>query len=337
MKTFSLLLSAFFTLATLLTATPDWTENTYEKFLGSNKDRYATIKTVIDNQGSHYSWREIKILTEYSKANNAILNSQTISDIVYNIDATHDDPNTAPTITKKVNETNDTVKLSYITKEYHISALPHQKGAGVERLSWKDNKLVLDEKITVLTKTQLENLEIFLEQVTTKPPKEIVSSVNTDFDCFYLTLNVDLEPEEGTRVVCISSKVSKIIRDRIFIKPSYPLLGDYKTREEANTAALDLIKLCHDKNFFSILPEIWSVKKDNKLSYFLVQHPIEEDKIKELELISNKSISMTSSDLFIEKWRPYAPQPKLEEQPDPEPEEEELEDSNNLETLPEVP
>lgn len=307
MKTFRLVLTACLTLTSLLRATPDWAETYYENFLGSNDDNYATMKTVIDNQGSHYSWKETKILTEYAKSNNAIINSQTVSDILYNIDASHDDPNTSPKVTKKILESNDTLTLATVTKEYHLEAIPTNKETWVNRLSWDDSDLILDGKQVVLSKKQLENMEVLLDHIQTKKPSELLVAVNHDSDSFYLTMYAGRDVEEGSRVICLPTSVTKVIRDREFIRKTYPLLGEYDSQEDANKAALEVITLCHNKNFFSVLPEIWSVKKDDKLKYIVVQHPLKDDKIKELEIIFNKTIPVISSDNFIQKWRPYAP------------------------------
>ena len=292
-------------------ATPDWANKTNENYLGSNEKFYATFLTEIDNQGSYYEWREVKKLNEYSKQDGTIINSTIISDILYSIDANHNNPNTQPKITKFVRSQNKNILLSTVLTSFHLPLTPPEKPDWVNRLSWKDGNIMLDKKLIVVSKNVLSGLKIPLDEVMKEPIENAILRYYSDAESIYLLFKVETDTDYNTHVLHISAETTKQLNDRVTMLDEYLFLKSFKTLEEGNKFGLDLIKSSQAKNFYGLNPEIWLSKKNNVTEYLLLHRPLEvpidPTQVKRLDAATNLKSSIIKSDHFIEKWIPYDP------------------------------
>ncbi len=292
-------------------ATPDWANNTNENYLGSNEKFYATFLTETDNQGSHYEWREVKKLNEYSKQDGTVINSTIISDILYSIDANHNNPNTQPKITKFVQSHNKNILLSTVLTNFHLPLTPPEKPDWINRLSWKDGNILLDEKLTLVSKNNLSGLKIPLKLLMKAPLEESIIRVYTDAESIYLLFKVETDSDYNTHVLHISAEITKQLRDRISMLDEYVFLKAFKSLKEANAFGLEIIKSSQAKNFYGLNPEIWLSKKDEVTEYIVLHRPLElpidQIQIKRLDAAIGLVSSTLKSDHFIEKWIPYDP------------------------------
>ena len=170
-----------------LFATPDWADNTNETYIGSNEEFYATILTETNNQGSYYEWREIKKFNEYSKIDGSVIDSITISDILYTIDANHTDPNTQPKVTTNIITQNQNVMLSTLLTRFRLPLIPTKRPEWINRLSWLNGDIVLDKKLVVIEKGTLTGLKIPVEILAAVKLEETIVQVHSDPDSIYPT------------------------------------------------------------------------------------------------------------------------------------------------------
>lgn len=292
-------------------ATPDWANKTNENYLGSNEKFYATFLTEIDNQGSYYEWREVKKLNEYSKQDGTIINSTIISDILYSIDANHNNPNTQPKITKFIQSQNKNILLSTVLTNFHLPLTPPENPEWISRLSWDKGNIMLDKKLTLVSKNILSGLKIPLDEVSSEPIEKSINRVYSDAESIYLLFKVETETDYNTHVLHISADITKQLRDRVGMLDEYVFLKSFKSVEEANKFGLEVIKSSQAKNFYGLNPEIWLSKKDNVTEYILVHRPLEiaidQGQIKRLDAATGINTSMLNSEYFVEKWIPYDP------------------------------
>tara|TARA_B110000879_G_scaffold74608_1_gene104132 strand:- start:2789 stop:3841 length:1053 start_codon:yes stop_codon:yes gene_type:complete len=319
-----LLILWFVSLLPLL-ATPDWANKTNETFLGSNEKFYATFLTETDNQGSYYEWREIKNLNEYSKLDGTIISSTVIADILYTVDANHDDPNTQAKITRFVQSQNKDVLLSTILTSYHLPLIPAEKPEWINRLSWLNGNIMLDKKLVLVTKDILAGLKIPLEIISKDPMEKSILQVYSDAESIYLVFKIDTETDYNTHVLQISAETTKRLRDRINLLEEYVFIKSFKTSQEANAFGLEQIKNSQAKNFFGLNPEIWLTKVAGVSRYSLLHRPLElpidPEQVKRLDAAIGINTSIMRSDHFVEKWIPYdsnAKPPAAEDEGDEE-------------------
>ncbi|MFT5904986.1 MAG: hypothetical protein ACI9E1_000575 [Cryomorphaceae bacterium] len=298
-----------------LLATPDWADKTNETYLGSNEKSYATFLTQTDNQGSYYEWREIKNLNEYSKQDGTVIDSTIISDILYTIDASHNDPNTQPKITRSVQKQNKDVLLSTILTSFHLPLIPAEKPEWVNRLSWTDGNITLDKKLILVSKNILTGLKIPLEVMSEVPMEKSILQVYSDAESIYLVFKVETETDYNTHVLHISAETTKQLRDRINLLEEYVFIKSFKTFQEANTFGLEQIKNSQAKNFYGLNPEIWLTKEAGVSQYSLLHRPLElpidPEQVKRLDATIGINSSIMKSDHFVEKWIPYDSNAKL--------------------------
>lgn len=314
-------------------ATPDWSDNTNETYVGSNENFYATFLTETNNQGSYYEWRETKKLNEYSKKDGSIINSIVISDILYSKDANHNDPNSPQKITKNVQSKNRDLMLSTIFTDYHLPLMPPEKPEWISRLTWIDGNIVLDGKLILVSKNILTGLKIPVDLLSEVPITDTISQVHSDDNSIYLVIKVETDADFNTHILHLSEDTTKQLRDRINLLPEYVFIKSFKTYDEANAFGLELIKESHLKNFFGFNPQIWLSKVTEKdaMPYSLIHRPldlpIDPEQIKRLDAVIGINTSTIESELFIEKWIPYDPnmkppsdneeeEPKLEAPPE---------------------
>jgi hypothetical protein len=305
MKLFILWIS---TLLPLL-ATPDWANKTNETYLGSNENIYATFVTETDNQGSYYEWHEIKKLNEYSKQDGTIINSTIISDILYTVDANHNNPNTQAKITRSVQMQNKDVLLSTVLTNFYIPLIPAEKPEWISRLSWVDGNITMDKKLILVTKNILATLKIPGEVISKEPMEKSILQVYSDAESIYLLFKVDTETDYNTHLLHISTETTKQIRDRINLLEEYVFIKSFKTFKEANVFGLDLIKDSQAKHYYSLNPEIWLTKVDGVSKYSLLHRPLElpidPEQVKRLDATTGINSTTIKSDHFVEKWIPY--------------------------------
>lgn len=311
-----------------LFATPDWADSINETYIGSNKKFYATILTETDNQGSYYEWRETKKFNEYSKIDGTMIDSITISDILYSVDANHTDPNTQPKVTTEVMNQDKSVMLSTLLTQFRMPLVPTKRPDWIKRLSWLNGDIVLDKKLVVVEKGILTGLKIHVEHLTTAPLDETIAQVHTDSDSLYLLIKVETDNDFNTHVIHLGSEISKQLRDRINLLEEYVFIKSFKTFDEANKYGLAMIKSSQAKNFYRLNPEIWLSKKAeaNSLPYSLVHRPldtpIEPEQIKRLDAAIDIKTTTIKSEKFVEKWIPFPPRLKDSEATQDEDEEE---------------
>ncbi len=295
-------------------ATPDWANKTNETYLGSNEKFYATFVTDTDNQGSYYEWREVKKFNEYSKQDGSIINSTIISDILYSIDANHNNPNTQPKITKSIEKQNKTVLLSTVLTSYHLPLMPAEKREWVNRLSWNNGKIVLDKKLVIVSNEILKGLKIPMDLITLEPVQQAIIQVHSDAESIYLVLKVDTETDFNTHVLHLSEDITKQLRDRINLLEEYVFIQSFKSLQDANAFGLELIKRSQAKNFYGLNPEIWLAKEGKATHYYLLHRPLElpidPEQIKRLDTATGINSSTMKSTHFVEKWIPYDPNAK---------------------------
>ena len=305
MKLFILWISTFLPLL----ATPDWANKTNETYLGSNENIYATFVTETDNQGSYYEWHEIKKLNEYSKQDGTIINSTIISDILYTVDANHNNPNTQAKITRSVQMQNKDVLLSTVLTNFYIPLIPAEKPEWISRLSWVDGNITMDKKLILVTKNILATLKIPGEVISKEPMEKSILQVYSDAESIYLLFKVDTETDYNTHLLHISTETTKQIRDRINLLEEYVFIKSFKTFKEANVFGLDLIKDSQAKHYYSLNPEIWLTKVDGVSKYSLLHRPLElpidPEQVKRLDATTGINSTTIKSDHFVEKWIPY--------------------------------
>lgn len=303
-----------------LIATPDWSNKTNETYLGSNEKFYATFLTETDNQGSYYEWHEVKKLNEYSKQDGTIINSTVISDILYSVDANHNNPNTQPKITRSVQKQNKDVLLSNVLTSFHLPLMPADKPEWVNRLSWVKGNIMLDKKLTVVSKNILTGLKIPVNNISGDPLEESILRVYSDAESIYLLFREETETDYNTHILHISEETTKQLRDRINILEEYVFIKSFKTFKKANAFGIELIKQSQTKNFFGLNPEIWLIKKGKETEYALLHRPLElpiaPEHAKRLDAAIGINTSTINSDHFVEKWIPYeetVPSPNLDD------------------------
>jgi len=294
-------------------ATPDWNTTTTERFIGSNDLTYASIQTVNDNQASYYSWREIKHLIEYSKKDNSIINNVLISDILYNLDANHNDPNTKPKVTQKIIALNNTIKLSQLFQKYHRPTQPLPRPEWLKRLTWKKTGLYLDDNLLILPNNN--------ENVEAHSATDSILEVYNDRTNLILSIQSNDMPDSGNYLFCIPAHTSKIILDWAKKLPKYLLINTFDHKQQANDVALKLNKMSQDKSFYSFNPEIWSTRsKTGKTIYLLVHRPsilpLDPEDITNLERAIEHKVTLYPSDAFIEKWIPFSASNDSDEEDD---------------------
>ena len=296
-----------------LFATPDWADNTNETYIGSNEEFYATILTETNNQGSYYEWREIKKFNEYSKIDGSIIDSITISDILYTIDANHTDPNTQPKVTTNIVTQDKNVMLSTLLTRFRLALIPAKRPEWINRLSWLNGDMVLDKKLVVIEKGTLTGLKIPVELLAAVELEEIIVQVHSDSDSIYLLLQVETDNNFNSHVIHLGHEISKQLRDRINLLEEYVFIKSFKTFDEANKFGLEIIKGSQAKNFYRLNPEIWlsKVADANSLPYSLVHRPLDNptdpEQIKRLDAAIGINTTTIKSGSFIEKWIPYPP------------------------------
>lgn len=296
-----------------LIATPDWADSINETYIGSNKKFYATVLTETNNQGSYYEWRETKKFNEYSKIDATLIDSITISDILYTVDANHTDPNTQPIVTTNILNQDKNVILSTLFTQFRMPLVPTKKPEWIKRLSWLNGDIILDNKLVVVEKGTLTGLKIHVEHLTTIPLDDTIAQVHTDSDSFYLLIKVEGDDDYNTHIIHLSSEVSKQLRDRINLLEEYVFIKSFKTFDEANKFGLRMIKSSQAKNFYRLNPEIWlsNEAEANSLPYSLVHRPldsvIEPEQIKRLDAAIGINTSTIKSENFVEKWIPFPP------------------------------
>jgi len=296
-----------------LFATPDWADNTNETYIGSNEKFYATILTQTDNQGSYYEWRETKKFNEYSKADGSVIDSITISDILYTIDANHTNPNTRPKVTTEIITSDRNVMLSTLLTQFRLPLIPDKKPEWIKRLSWLNGDIVLDKKLVVVEKGILTNLKIKVEQLATVELDETIVQVHSDSDSIYLLIKEETDSDFNSHIIHLGSEISKQLRDRINWLEEYIFIKSFKTFDEANKFGLEMIKASQAKNFYRLNPEIWlsKVVDANSLPYSLVHRPLDNptdpEQIKRLDAAIGLSTTTIKSENFVEKWIPYPP------------------------------
>jgi len=297
-----------------LLATPDWANKTNETYLGSNEKFYATFLTETDNQGSYYEWHEVKRLNEYSKQDGTIINSTIISDILYTVDANHNNPNIQPKITRSVQKQDKDVLLSTVLTSYHLPLIPAEKPEWINRLSWVDGNIMMDEKLILVTKNILTGLKIPVEFLSKDPMEKSILQVYSDAESIYLVFKMDTETDYNTHVLHISAETTKQLRDRINLLEEYVFIKSFKTFQEANVFGLGLIKDSQAKNFYGLNPEIWLTKEAGVSQYSLLHRPLElpidPEQVKRLDAATEINSSTIKSDYFVEKWIPYDPKAK---------------------------
>jgi len=304
-----------------LFATPDWADNTNETYIGSNEKFYATILTQTDNQGSYYEWRETKKFNEYSKIDGSVIDSITISDILYTIDANHTDPNTQPKVTRNIVSQDKNVMLSTLLTQFRLPLIPAKKPEWIERLSWLNGDIVLDKKLVLVEKGILTSLKIPVEQLSTVELDKTIVQVHSDSDSIYLLVQVETDSDYNSHVIHLGSEISKQLRDRINLLEEYVFIKSFKTFDEANKFGLEIIKGSQAKNFYRLNPEIWlsKVADANSLPYSLVHRPLDNptdpEQIKRLDAAIGTSTTTIKSENFIEKWIPYPPRLTDSEEP----------------------
>jgi len=304
-----------------LYATPDRADNTHETFLGSNEKFYATFVTEIDNQGSYYEWREIKKLNEYSKQDGSMINSTMLTDILYSIDANHNNPNKPPKITSEVQSQNKDTILSNVITTYHLPLTPAEKPDWLNRLSWEKGNIIMDKKLLIVSKDTIDLLkkrpDIDDEEEEKEPDNSIEKSilkVYSDSNSIYLLLKIDTDTDFNTHLIHLSEETTKQLRDRVSLLDEYILIKSFKNFEEANVYSRNLIKSSQEKSFYGLNPEIWLSKKTESSEYLLVHRPLEVpiniDQIQRLDAATGIKSTNIKSDTFVEKWIPFIPYPK---------------------------
>lgn len=323
MKTFLTTLIATTYLNLTATATPDWISTANEEYLGSNQEAYAVMRTITDNQGNYYSTREIKSVLEYSKLNNVMINQELISDIVYNVDDEHIDPNTPPKVTKVVKAKNNKLLLSVFTTDYSKPNITAPIPAWTKRLTWKNDGLYLDQNLLVLPKSNFTDKEMPFDQMREQPLTNSLAAVYQDNQCIYFSLKYGDPQEYQNCILRVSIDTSKQINDWSTKLSNYLLISQHDTKQKANAASLKLIEIAKNKDYYAINLEIWSTQKEpNKISYNLVHRPfdlpIDAAKIKLLNSIIEHETKSITSTHFIQKWIPFIIPLQAPDQAEPE-------------------
>jgi len=305
-----------------LLATPDWADNTNETYIGSNEKSYATFLTETNNQGSYYEWREVKKFNQYSKTDGTIIDTSIVSDIIYSIDANHNNPNTQPKITMSVQMQNRELNLSEITTEYHLPLQPANKPDWIKRLSWMDGNIIMDDKLILVNKEILTGLKIPVDTLSEISIEDIIVQIYTDPDSLYLQISIETDTDDNTYILHLSQEITKQLRNRINLLDEYIFIKSFESLEKANAFGLGLIKNSQAKHFYGLNPEIWlsNVDVGNTTPYLLLHRPLElpinPDQIKRLDTVIGINTLLIKSDNFIEKWIPYAPNSEAIESPD---------------------
>jgi len=323
MKILIIILISYAYLGLLSSATPDWLSTTNEEYLGSNDEVYAVMKTVADNQGNYYSSREVKSLFEYSKNDNAIINQELVSDIVYNIDADHMDPNTPPKVTKVIKAKNTKLLLSALTTDYNKPNVATAIPAWTKRLSWKNDGLYLDANLLVLPESNFTEKEMPFNKMKEKPLLDSLVAVYQDDQCIYFSLKYGDPQSYQNRILRASIEMSKQINDWSTKLSDYLLISEHPTKKAANTASIELIEIAKNKDYYAINLEIWSAQREpNNVVYYVVHRPfdlpIDIAKIKLLNSIIERETKTIKSNLFLQKWIPYVISKQDQEEPEEE-------------------
>ena len=324
MKTLLYLISVCSLLVTLpLSATPDWSTMSNETFIGSNDQVYALMKTSVDNQGNYYSSRHVKTILEYSKSDNAIINQEIVSDIVYNIDVDHLDPNTPPKVTKVIKAQNKKLLLSTLTIDYDKPAIPTVVPEWTKRLSWENDGIYLDEKLLIISKDDITDKDLPYDKMHEEPIAAAIDRVFHDQHCIYISLKYGEAQNYENSIIRIEASVSKQINDWSTKLTDYLKISEHTTKELANEASLKLIKTCNEKDYYALNLEIWSAESAPGKVHYLVVHrpfdlPMDANKIKTLDSIIKTETKTVKSTDFIQKWIPFTMPEDPPEPTDPE-------------------
>lgn len=291
-------------------ATPDWNKVTNEEYLGSNEEVYAVMQTITDNQGNYYSSREIKTFFEYSKIDNSIINQELVSDIIYNIDPEHIDPNTPPKVTKVVRSLNKKLLLSILTTNYNKPVITPPIPSWTQRLSWKNEGIYLDEKLLIIPKDEITKKQLPFDAMREQGIIDSIARVHQDNQCLYVSLKFGDSQNYENAIIRISPELSKQINDWSTKLGEYLFISEHKTREEANKASLDLIEIAKNKDYYAMNLEIWSIQKTPTETAFIVVHrpfdvPMDATKINLLNSIIERQTKTIKSTDFIQKWIPF--------------------------------
>ncbi len=306
MKTIAFVHTAFIWVITTIIAagTPDHEVKVEEKILGSNSEGFITLRTEIDNLGSHYRSRTKRFLVEYSKLPKdqkyeenlgAEVQSQLLLDVSTMLDSNQSAPDTAKAISVEVNTKNENVKLAELLLQfpeqpkrwdnekfgkltYDSTNGPRLGRIGIAWGGWVKERFGCDRNADL---------------------KWILSEVFEDANCLYLSVYSE---DHGQRIVSIPPRKTIQVRDQIAKQLVYLIVGKFKDSKEAVKRGLELIEKTHGK----FEPEVWSVGRwKEEMIYVLVDSKsmehIEGNAFENLEALTGVDLSVMSSELFDEK------------------------------------
>lgn len=286
-------------LLNLATGTPEREIKIEERLLGSNSEGFITLRSEIDNLGSHYSYRTRRFLVEYSKLQadpriedlGAEVRSKLLLDVSTSIDT--DQPGKQ---SEEVNTKDDDVKLAELLSRF--PDLPKKwndekssmiechstAGASVGRIQiawggWIKARFGADRN---------DNLEWTLGEVF------------EDANCLYLSVNSEIH---GQRIVSIPPRKTQQVRDHLAKQPVYLVAGKFKNREDAVTRGRELIEKTKEK----FKPEVWSSGRwKEEMIFVLVDSQSAEHIIgnafETLEAMTGVNLTVMSSQNFDERF-----------------------------------
>ena len=301
MKTLIPIYTAFLwvTSSVLAMGTPDREIKVEERLLGSNCDSFITLRTEVDNLGSHYRYRTRRFLVEYSKLQadpkskldlGAEVRSQLLLDVSTSLDVDQSGKES-----ETVNAKDDDVKLADLLSRFpnqpkrwndeksgiikcHATAGPRVGRIGIAWGGWIKARFGADRN---------GDLEWTL------------SEVFEDANCLYLSVYSE---NHGQRLVSIPPRKTQQVRDQLAKQPVYLIAGKFKNGEEAVKRGRELMEKTQGK----FKPEIWSAGRWEEEMVYVVADSQSAEHIngngfETLEALTGVDFTVMSSQDFDER------------------------------------
>lgn len=252
----------------LAIGTPDREVKVEERVLGSNSDGFITLRTEIDNLGSHYRFCTKRFLVEYAKLQadtkyeeslGAELKSQILLDVTTSYDASKSEPDYTASKSDTVNSKNEKINLADLLLQFP-GQLNKWDEKELSRLTYQSTGGIYIGRVCIAWGGWIK--ERFCGDANANLEWKL-TDVFEDANCLFLSVNSE---EHGQRIVSIPPRKTQQVRDQISKQPVYLIAGKFKSSDEAVEMARKLIEKTQGK----FVPEVWSYKSpEDKIIYAL--------------------------------------------------------------------
>lgn len=246
-------------------ATPPRIVTQNERLFGSGSETYAVLRTVSDNQGSHYVKRVVTTLVERSKGDSAVVRETLMLDREEIVDASYTGPGKVP-VNAVIHAKDQAEILGNLLEKWPDQGyrLPPEELA---RFKVHSSQVTFDDRLSLFWKPALTAWQTGAPENATWTLEEGIDFVDT------ILLKLGWKEQDGdssTFWICVDPAMNIQVRAYRDMQDIYLVAGTYDSKDQALEQASKWIVELKTKGYSAFKPAIWTVDRGRRTPDYVI-------------------------------------------------------------------